>query len=104
MQDRQFARHLEQQSAAQPTTPSWPVVASVLFNSALYLIACVVLGYLRHNDVAMFLGIAAVGVTYLSYVWQLRLFGRVDRAIAFGLVVLSVLLGAASGIVLLMGV
>lgn len=78
----------------------------VLLNSALYLISVIAAGLVTHNHAAWWLGIAAAGTTYLSYVCHFAA-AEGDRtaetcqALAAPLVWFSIALGAAAGLWLL---
>ncbi len=84
------------------------VYVGVLLNSALYLTGCFTAGLLVQNPFAWRLALAAAGVTYLGYVAQNIVegcrFGLVteawNRAVK-ALVIVSMVLGAAAGLVLL---
>lgn len=68
----------------------------LIANSALYLSAVIACGLIVHNPWAWRLGVAAVGVTYLSYTAHL-----IAARFAFSLVILSIALGALAGLSLL---
>lgn len=75
------------------------IMIGCLLNSALFLTCVFVTGLVTGHVVARDLAIAAMGVTYLSYMAQLRP-GQTDN-ISIVAVALSVVLGAASGLALL---
>lgn len=76
------------------------MAAGVLINSALYLNGVFVAGLVEGNLWAWKLALAAFGVTYLSYLAQ---FIREGSILAVGAVWLSIALGAAAGLALLIG-
>lgn len=76
-----------------------PVVVGAQINSALYLLCAFVAGTVTGHPVAWKLALAAMGVTYLSYIAQLE--SHIPRAAASWIVVASVVLGAAAGLALL---
>lgn len=83
--------------------PVMPVVYSlmavgVMLNSALYLVAVVAAGFLTAHPKSWKLGIAALGVTYLSYVLNIS---TQNRPIVVFMFMLTILLGAGAGITLL---
>lgn len=75
------------------------LAAGLIVNAALYLLCVFTAGIVTGNAWAWKLALVAMGVTYLSYFGQI-VYADYWRTNA-GLVVLSVLLGAASGFVLL---
>lgn len=71
------------------------VFSGALVNSALYFVAVLAAAIYLHKSGAIYVDVAAIGVTYLSYVAQaLGKFGG-------PVVALSILVGAAAGILLL---
>lgn len=74
------------------------LIIGLIANSALYLGSVFVAALVDHNIIATHLAIAAMGVTYLSYFVQTVTPSRVG---AIGSVGMSVALGAAAGIALL---
>lgn len=76
------------------------MVVGAIVNSAIYLVAVFYAGLTYGHPYAWKFAIAAMGVTYLSYLVQIP--GReAAPTIAAILVVASILLGAAAGIALL---
>lgn len=82
-----------------------PVVVGAIVNSALYLVCAFAAGLTFGPRIAWQLALAAMGVTYLSYIAQMRpLFiegSPMARTLASTLVCLSIVLGATAGIALL---
>jgi hypothetical protein len=75
----------------------------VLLNSALYLGGCMIAGLVIRNGAAWKLALAALGITYLSYVCHFSSTSLGDALHSWGirLVFLSVALGVVSGLALL---
>lgn len=73
------------------------IFLGAMANSALYFGAVFVAGLVAHNLKAEYLDIAAIGVTYLSYMLQAFATTRLCQAV----VGLSVAMGAAAGVALL---
>lgn len=90
------------------------IVRGIQINSALYLAGAFVAGLVVDNPLAWKLALAAIGVTYLSYLAQMpRMQPRPEyrfdptpeaiyppRIVGIVLVVASIALGAAAGIAL----
>jgi ABC-type multidrug transport system permease subunit len=77
---------------------NWAVVAGVLINSAIYFLTVFVAGIWMGNILAVKVCIAAVGITYLSYLAQAL---DAPPPITIGLVALSIIAGAGAGLLLL---
>jgi hypothetical protein len=75
--------------------------AAIVFTGPLFLTLVFVAAILDHAIVARDTALAALGVTYLSYVVQWP--PAAARAIVMFLVALSIILGAAAGLLLLIG-
>lgn len=75
------------------------IARGVQINSALYLVACFVAGLVQHNPFAWRLAIAAMGVTYLSYLFQLS--APNVSILNRGTVYASIVLGICAGLSLL---
>lgn len=80
------------------------VAVGVLLNSALYLSACLALGVIAQRPMVWRLALAAIGVTYLSYL--LHSVADHDAQDAFArlarlMVYLSIALGVLAGLALL---
>lgn len=80
----------------------------VLLNSAIYLAGCFTAGIVTGNPWSWKLALAAAGVTYLGYNFQVMetLTADISRRaqlfkVRFGLVIGSIVLGAAAGLTLL---
>lgn len=73
------------------------LIDGVQINSALYLSFALMLGVLRENPYAWRCALAAMGVTYLSYLVQYNWPGPWVAPITW----LSIILGVAAGIALL---
>lgn len=74
------------------------VVTGVQLNSALYLAAVLVGGIYFHNALAIKLDIAAIGATYVSYLFQTF---DLPVPVMWAAVIVSMVFGAAAGIALL---
>ena len=76
----------------------------VLLNSALYLGGCLIAGLATQNGIAWRFALAALGITYFSYVCHFAAseWNELGR-LAIIFVWLSVLLGACAGVALLFG-
>ena len=72
-----------------------------LLNSALYLSGCMIAGLVVGNGFAWRLALAAMGVTYVSYLAQFVAADTSASRIAIALVWFSIILGAVAGISLL---
>lgn len=88
--------------------PNEILARGVQINSALYLAGCFVAGLVTGNGWAWRFALAAAGVTYLSYLAQWEdarreatSFATSLWTISRGLVLLSIALGAAAGLRLL---
>ncbi len=84
---------------------TWKTILAigVLLNSALYLAACITIGVVMHNGAAWKVGLASVGITYFSYICKCAEPDEPWTTVAPWLVWLSIILGAAAGVVLLFG-
>lgn len=79
------------------------LATGILINSALFFIFVFVAALLSHNHWSMILAIAGTGVTYLSYYMQvgnLASTTRIGHWVAGGLVLTSIGLGIAAGLLL----
>lgn len=76
----------------------WGILAGVLINSAVYFLTVFVAGIWLGNIWAVKVNIAAVGITYLSYLAQAL---DAPPPITIGLVALSIIAGAGAGLLLL---
>lgn len=74
------------------------VIIGLIVNSALYLGSVFTAALLRHNDLALYLALGSMGVTYLSYFVQTLSVSRAGAIVSVGA---SVLLGAAAGVALI---
>jgi arginine exporter protein ArgO len=74
------------------------VYVGLLLNSALYLVCVFVAGIFTHNALSWKLAIATMGVCYLCYLAQDM---AASRRVAGALVVLSIILGVAAGLLLI---
>lgn len=74
------------------------LLVGLLLNSALYLTGVFVAGMMTHDGAAWKLALVAAGVSYLSY--SMQIYGAGRNACAT-VVVISVLAGAAAGLLLL---
>ncbi|HXI78302.1 MAG TPA: hypothetical protein VNH21_14260 [Steroidobacteraceae bacterium] len=72
-----------------------------LLNSALYLSGCLIAGLVVGNGFAWRLALAAMGMTYVSYLAQFVLTAPEPSNLASGLVWFSIILGAVAGTSLL---
>lgn len=77
------------------------VLYGIVVNSALYLTLVVVIALATSNPIAWKLGLAAIGVTYVSYMLQVAE-GENQRYAAYGAVVCSIVLGLLAGLTLLL--
>jgi hypothetical protein len=75
------------------------IAAGVVINSALYLMGCFIAGLMQHSPAAWRTALAAMGVTYLCYLFQT--FPAPPRWLVCPTVAASILLGAVSGLILL---
>lgn len=86
-------------------TPSQVILAAgLMINSALYLFSVFAAGIFWGNKLAVWLSIAAMGVTYLSYALQLTArtpAPAAPRSFRAGLVLASVALGVLAGLALI---
>lgn len=80
------------------------IFISGIINSALYLTGVFVLGVTGGNPVAPILAIITSGICYLAALLQVSAHpeSRFFRIVAIGLVVWSIIFGAAAGISLLL--
>lgn len=72
--------------------------AGLILNSALFLGFVAWLGVVWQAPLATLFAVAAMGLSYIGYSLQLA---QVQRTLAIAVVLLSVIVGAAGGIVLL---
>lgn len=80
-----------------------PMIVGALLNSALYLSAVFIAGMLTANGLAWKLAVAAMGVTYLSFLLQMSSDAVAGQAgkLEAGVTLFSILLGIAAGVALL---
>ena len=70
--------------------------AGALLNSAIYLVGCFIAGLYTAHPWSWKLALAAMGVTYLSYIVQIS-----THRLANAVTLVSIVIGLASGISLL---
>ena len=80
-------------------------VIGLMINSAIYLVAVLVLAVMFNRPLVWRFDLVAVGVTYLSYSAHVLSQGTGDRwhSVALALVWLSIFLGATAGLALFFG-
>jgi hypothetical protein len=79
-----------------------PITVALLINSALYITGCFVAGIVTNNPAAWKLALFTAALCYLAPMAQ-TFPGKAAETTAYGLIVMSVLAGAAAGWFLLIG-
>lgn len=95
-----FAASVARSSETYVTARNWLYIA-ILLNSALYLVGVFTAGIVTGNHVAWQVALITSAICYISPTMQLAL--PEHRAANFVLAVLSVALGVAAGVALLIG-